>query len=73
MKTKKVLYLRKDEVLVVLNHEEPEWMSTEDVEITPLEFCEVIEKNQVLPVVTLDENFSMPWEPFSDNLEKKEK
>ena len=46
----------KDEILVVLIDEEPEWMSTEDVEIIP-ESCEVIEEDQILPVFTLDENF----------------
>ena len=49
----------KDEILVVLIDEEPEWMSTEDVEIIP-ESCEVIEEDQILPVFTLDENFLMP-------------
>ena len=62
IKAKKVLSSRKDEVLVVLNGEDPEWMSTEDVEITPPEFCEVIGEDQILPVFTTDENFSMPWE-----------
>ena len=36
IKAKKVLYSRKNDVLVVLDDEKPEWMSTEDVEITPL-------------------------------------
>ena len=40
----------KSEVLVVLDVEEPEWMSSEDVYIPPLDSCEVIEEDQVLPV-----------------------
>ena len=55
-----MLSSKKDEVLVVLDDEEPEWMSTEDVDITPPEFCEVIEEDQDLTVFTLDENFLMP-------------
>ena len=60
IKAKKILSSRKDEILVILDDEEPEWISTKDVETTPPESCEVIEEDQVLPVFTLDENFSMP-------------
>ena len=58
---------------MVLDVEEPEWMSTGDVDIPPLDSCEFIEEDRVLPVVTLDEIFSLPWDSFSDNLERKEK
>ena len=34
VKAKNMLSSRKNEVLVVLDVEKPEWMSTEDVEIT---------------------------------------
>ena len=67
IKAKKVLSSRKDEVLVIVNDEEPEWMSREDVDIQPPQSCELLEEDQVLPVFTLDENFSMPWESFSDD------
>ena len=50
VKAKNMLSSRKNEVLVVLDVEEPEWMSTEDVDIPPLDSCEVIEKDQVLLV-----------------------
>ena len=50
IKSENVLSSRKNEVLVVLDVEEPEWMSTEDVDIPPLDSCEVIEEDQVLPV-----------------------
>ena len=52
---------------MVLDDEDPDWMSTEDVKITPPEFCEVIEKDQGLPVFTVDEKMTMLWEWFSDN------
>ena len=48
--SKSVLSSRTNEVLVVLDVEEPECMSTEDVDIPPLDFYEVIEEYQVLPV-----------------------
>ena len=40
-----MLSSRKDEVLVVPEDEEPEWISTKDVEIIPPESCEVIEED----------------------------
>ena len=42
VKAKNMLSSKKNEVLVVLDVEEPEWMSTEDVDIPPLDSCEVI-------------------------------
>ena len=50
VKAKNMLSSRKNEVLLVLDVEKPEWMSTEDVDIPPLDSCEVIEGYQVLPV-----------------------
>ena len=50
IKVKNVLSSRKNEVFVVLDVEEPEWMSTEDVDIPPPDSCEVIEEDKVLPV-----------------------
>ena len=50
VKAKNVLSSRTNEVLVVLDVEELEWMSTEDVDIPPLDSYEFIEEYQVLPV-----------------------
>ena len=53
-----MVVLKKRRSLVVLDDKEPEWTSTEDVKITSPESCEIIKGDQIMPVVTLDENFS---------------
>ena len=64
---------------IKVDDEEPEWMSTEDLEITPPGSCEVIEKDYVLLVFTLLRLsnavgiiFKTTWETFLDLTKHKE-
>ena len=69
-KAKKVLSSRKDEVLVVLDVEESEWMSTEDLKITPPESCEVLEEDHAIFYAW--QIFLMPWGIIFDLTKHKE-
>ena len=73
IKAKNVLSSRKNEVFVVLNNKEPEWMSTEDVDIPPLDSYEVIEKDQVLPVYVWWKLFNAMGIIFREFREKNKK